>query len=96
MRGAPNYSAGGMFDCGRMVSRPLKNYLRCRYGVKNSLKMLIYNCKLRFLGCFCLVSAASPTFFNSLLALKLIAQATGEPHALVRLADHITGVRLYR
>jgi hypothetical protein len=21
-----------MFDCGRMVSRPLKNYLGCRYG----------------------------------------------------------------
>jgi len=24
------------------VNRPLKNYLRCRYGVKNRLKMLIY------------------------------------------------------
>ncbi len=25
-----------------LVSRPLKNYLRCRCGVKNRLKMLIY------------------------------------------------------
>ena len=25
------------------VNRPLKNYLRCRYSVKNRLKMLIYN-----------------------------------------------------
>ena len=24
-------------------SRPLNNYLRCRYGVKNRLKMLIYH-----------------------------------------------------
>ena len=24
------------------INRPLKNYLRCRYGVKNRLKMLIY------------------------------------------------------
>jgi len=24
------------------TNRPLKNYLRCRYGVKNRLKMLIY------------------------------------------------------
>jgi hypothetical protein len=64
---------GGLFpDGGRplapKVYRLLKNYLRCRYGVKNRLRMLIYNCKLRFFACFCLVSAASPTFFNSLLA----------------------------
>ena len=26
----------------RAVSRLLKNYLRCRYGVKNRLGMLIY------------------------------------------------------
>ncbi len=25
-----------------LLNRPLKNYLRCRYGVKNRLKMLIY------------------------------------------------------
>jgi hypothetical protein len=49
------------------LPRPLKNYLRCRYGVKNGLKMLIYNSKLRFFGRFCLVSAASATFFNGLL-----------------------------
>jgi hypothetical protein len=24
------------------INRPLKNYLRCRYGVKSTLKMLIY------------------------------------------------------
>jgi hypothetical protein len=30
--------------------------------------MLIYSRKLRFFACFCLASAASPTFFNSLLA----------------------------
>ncbi|SFP73738.1 hypothetical protein SAMN05216190_11746 [Pseudomonas borbori] len=29
--------------------------------------MLIYTSKLRFLGHFCLVLAASPTFFNGLL-----------------------------
>ena len=28
--------------------------------------MLIYTSKLRFLACFCLVSAASPTFLNGL------------------------------
>jgi len=43
---------------GQLAIRPLKNYLRCRYGVKNKLgceprlgapiKMLIYNSKLRF------------------------------------------------
>jgi len=46
----------------------MKNYLRGHRGVKNRLKMLIYNCKFRFLACFCLALAASPTFFNSLLA----------------------------
>ncbi|BAN46406.1 hypothetical protein PCA10_06740 [Metapseudomonas resinovorans NBRC 106553] len=30
--------------------------VRRRYGVKSSLGMLIYRRKLRFLGCFCLVS----------------------------------------
>jgi hypothetical protein len=45
----------------------LKNYLRCQYCVKNGLKMLIYYSKLRFFGHFCLVLAASPTFFNGLL-----------------------------
>jgi len=29
--------------------------------------MLIYNSKLRFFACFCLASAASPTFLNGLL-----------------------------
>ena len=28
--------------CVLPFNRPLKNYLRCRYGVKNRLKMLIY------------------------------------------------------
>ena len=30
--------------------------------------MLMYKSTLRFLACFCLVSAASPTFFNGLLS----------------------------
>ncbi len=51
-----------------LPSRLLKIYLRCRYVVKNDLKMLIYSYKLRFFGRFCLVSAASLTLFNSLLA----------------------------
>ena len=48
-------------------NRPLKNYLRWQYCVKNALKMLIYNSKLRFFGRFCLVLPASPTFFKGLL-----------------------------
>ena len=40
--------------------------------------MLIYSSKLRFLACFCLVSAASPTFFNGLLLIDAIGCA---PHA---------------
>jgi len=32
-----------MIRCAFPVNRPLKNYLRWQYGVKNGLKMLIYN-----------------------------------------------------
>ena len=49
------------------LNRLLKNYLRSRDGVKNGLKVLIYSSKLRLFGHFCLVSPASPTFFNGLL-----------------------------
>ncbi|HSX89734.1 MAG TPA: hypothetical protein VLG17_17310, partial [Pseudomonas sp.] len=52
----------------------MKNYLRCRTCVKNALKMLIYSSKLRFFGHFCLVSAASPTFFNGLLLAHGVQQ----------------------
>ena len=47
--------------------RPLKNYLRWQYCVKNRLGMLMYKSTLRFLACFCLVLPASPTFFYGLL-----------------------------
>jgi hypothetical protein len=43
---------------------PLKNYLRWQYCVKKILEMLIYSSKFRFLGSFCLVLPASPTFFQ--------------------------------
>ena len=55
---------------GERASRPLKNYLRWQYGVKNRLGMLIYSSKLRFLACFCLVLPASPTLFNGLLVVS--------------------------
>jgi hypothetical protein len=59
-----------------MFNRPLKNYLRWQYGVKNRLGMLIYSRKLRFLACFCLVLPASPTFFNGLLSGPRRSQTT--------------------
>ncbi|WP_146207583.1 hypothetical protein [Nitrosomonas sp. Nm84] len=48
----------------------LKSYLRCRCGVKNRFKMLTYKHKLRFFARFGLATAASNTFFNSLLISK--------------------------
>jgi hypothetical protein len=45
--------------------------------------MLIYNSKLRFFGHFCLVLAASPTFFNGLLNL-LVGKVTARLNQLIR------------
>ncbi len=72
-----------------MPSRLLKSYLRCRYVVKNDLKMLIYTYKLRLFSRFCLVSAASLTLFNSLSrrlqTLKLRIQCwVGDPGGAFR------------
>jgi hypothetical protein len=68
----------------------LKNYLRCRYGVKNGLKCSFTARKLGFgvlrrpTSCihavvrfsrFCLVSAPSPTFFNGLLRFASVQAA---------------------
>jgi hypothetical protein len=39
--------------------------------------MLIYNSKLRFLGHFCLVSPASPRFFNGLLKRAYSSKGRG-------------------
>jgi hypothetical protein len=66
---------------GRLLSRPLKNYLRWQYGVKNRLgcepsrnaHLQLVNSRaspVRFLACFCLVLPASLTFFNGLLVLR--------------------------
>lgn len=49
-----------------MTSRPLKNYLHYRYGVKNKLKMLIYHAQTT-LPVFAVYRLASKTFFNDLL-----------------------------
>ncbi len=37
-----SFAHGSGLDFLNLLNRPLKNYLRCRYGVKNRLKMLIY------------------------------------------------------
>jgi hypothetical protein len=50
------------------VSRVLKNYCACRYGVAKRQKMLMYcPCTLRFFALLRLVSASLATFFNTLL-----------------------------
>ncbi|MDP3816615.1 hypothetical protein, partial [Pseudomonas sp.] len=42
-----------------------------------------YTSKLRFLACFCLVSAASATFFNNLLRNTQGGWSQGQPPFLI-------------